>query len=39
MICDTCKAYECDKECNCDCHEDLDYEWKKESTPKEEINS
>ena len=41
MICDTCKAYECDiEECNCNCHEENSYEWsKEESTFEEEVNS
>jgi len=36
MICDTCKAYECDiDECNCECHKETNYEWSKESTFEE----
>jgi hypothetical protein len=36
MICDTCKAYECDIECNCNCHEESSYEWSKEESSPEE---
>ena len=40
MRCKTCELYECVlEECNCDCHEEIDYEWKKESTSEEEVNS
>jgi hypothetical protein len=36
MRCETCALYECDlEECNCICHKETDYEWKKESTFEE----
>ena len=36
MKCETCALYECDlEECNCICHKETDYEWKKESTFEE----
>ena len=40
MKCETCALYECVvEECNCKCHEESNYEWKKESTTKKEIDS
>ncbi len=36
MKCETCALYECEvEECNCICHKETDYEWKKESTFEE----
>jgi hypothetical protein len=40
MKCETCALYECEvEECNCVCHKEAEYEWQKESTVKEEIDS
>jgi len=38
MRCETCALYECVvEECNCKCHEENDYEWKKSTIEEEEI--